>query len=208
MANDFFSVEELESTKFNLLDFTGKWEASFGKPEARGVWIIYGESSNGKSTLVNQLARYLTSFVKHKVLINSLEEGKSESLKLNTQRAGLSTVSDKILLGNRVPLERLTKRLYAQRSPEIIFNDSLQYMELNKKSYTELTEEFSHKLWIFVSQADGEIPRGALAKHVRFDADVKIRVQGFKAFVNSRYGGGEEYIIDPIRAAEYWANLK
>lgn len=207
MANDFFSVAELESTKFQLLEFEGKWLESFGKPEAQGVWIIYGESFHGKSSFMMQLARYLTQFVKHKVLVNSLEEGKSESLRLNIVRASLSTVSEKILLGNKVSMEKLKKRVKSQRSPEIIINDSIQYTDLNKTTYNQLRKEYSNKLWIFISQADGKIPRGALAKHVKFDADVKIRVEGYKAFVQSRYGGGAEFIIDPERAAKYWGKI-
>ena len=49
MANDFFSVTELENTKFKVMEFEGKWLESFGKPEAKGVWIIYGESFHGIS---------------------------------------------------------------------------------------------------------------------------------------------------------------
>ena len=208
MANDFFSVTELENTKFKVMEFEGKWLESFGKPEAKGVWIIYGESFHGKSSFMTQLAKYLTGFVKHKVLINSLEEGKSHSLKLNIQRAALGTVGDKILLGNRQPIEAVKKRLKSRRSPEIIFTDSIQYTDLNKKTYHQLRDEFSSKLWVFISQADGKEPRGALAKHVRFDADVKIRVEGYKAFVESRYGGGKVFIIDAERAAAYWGEIE
>ena len=208
MANDFFSVTELENTKFKVMEFEGKWLESFGKPEAKGVWIIYGESFHGKSSFMTQLAKYLTGFVKHKVLINSLEEGKSHSLKLNIQRAALGTVADKILLGNRQPIEAVKNRLKSRRSPEIIFTDSIQYTDLNKKTYHQLRDEFSSKLWVFISQADGKEPRGALAKHVRFDANVKIRVEGYKAFVESRYGGGNVFIIDAERAAAYWGEIE
>lgn len=207
MANDFFSVEELESTNFKVMDFDGKWLDSFGRPEAKGVWLIYGESFQGKSTFMTQLARYLTGFVKNKVLINSMEEGKSESLKLNIKRASLSTVASKILLGNKVSMDKVKLRIKAQRSPEVIITDSIQYTDLHKNTYNQLRKDYNSKLWIFLSQADGKIPRGALAKHVRFDADVKIRVEGYIAFVESRYGGGEKFIIDPERAAKYWGKI-
>lgn len=209
MANDFFSVDEIESTKFKDFDFDGKWEASFGKPEARGVWIIYGKSYNGKSSFMMQLAKYLTGFVKNKVLINSLEEGKTKSFQMNVDRSGIATVKDKVLFGNRVPMEKLCERLEKQRSPEIIMIDSLQYSKLNQKSFEELRERFRNKLWIFISQADksGE-PKGSLAENIKFDADVKIKVVGFKAFPESRFGGGEEFIIDAERAANYYAKFQ
>ena len=208
MANDFFSVYELENTNFKVMDFTGKWLESFGRPEIYGAWIIYGESFNGKTSFMTQLAKYLTEFIKNKVLINSLEEGKSESLKLNIKRTNLSTVAEKILLGDRVPMDKVKERLKKQRSPEIIIVDSLQYTDLDKEAYRQLRKEFAKKLWIFISHADGKIPRGSLAKHLKNDADVKIRVEGFKAFPESRYGGGEPFIIDHGRAAKYHAEIK
>lgn len=209
MANDFFSVDELESTKFKLMDFDGKWLESFGKPEARGVWIIYGKSYNGKSSFMMQLGKYLTGFVKNRVLINSLEEGKTQSFKLNIERSGINAVKDKVLLGNRVAMEKICERLEKQRSPEIIMIDSLQYSKLNKKTWEEIRERFRNKLWIFISQADKSgAPKGSLAEDIHFDADVKIRVEGFKAFPESRFGGGEEFIIEPERAAKYHAKIK
>lgn len=209
MANGFFSVHEIESQKFKDFDFTGKWEASFGKPEARGVWIIYGKSYNGKSSFMMQLAKYLTGFVKNKVLINSLEEGKTKSFQMNIERSGINAVADKVLFGDRVPMEKLFEKLRKQRSPEIIMIDSVQYSKMNKKSFDNLREEFRNKLWIFISQADksGD-PKGSLAIDIRFDADVKIKVEGFKAFPESRFGGGEEFIIDPERAAKYHGQIK
>lgn len=209
MANDFFSVDEIESTKFKEFDFTGKWEKSFGKPAIFGVWIIYGKSFNGKSSLMMQLAKQFTGFVKNKVLINSLEEGKVKSFKMNIERSGINAVKDKVLFGNRVSMEKICDRLNKQRSPEVIFIDSLQYANMNIKSFKKLKEDFPNKLWIFISQADksGE-PKGSLAESIKYDADVKIKVEGFKAFTESRFGGGEEFIIDPERAAKYHAKIK
>lgn len=208
MAKDFFSVDELEATKFDVMPFEGKWLASLGKPEKAGVWIIYGESYHGKTNFMVQLVKYLTGFVKHKILINSLEEGKSESFKLTSKRAHLSTVKDKILLGNKVPIEKVKVRLNKQRSPEIIIIDSLQYTELTKAEFKKLKEDFPNKLWIFISHADGKVPRGSLAKFMKNDAMLKIRVEGFKAFPEGRFGGGAPYVIDVERAAVYHGEIK
>jgi hypothetical protein len=208
MAKDFFSVDELEATKFDVMPFEGKWLASLGRPEKAGVWIIYGESYNGKTNFMVQLVKYLTGFVKHKILVNSLEEGKSESFKLTSKRSNLSTVKDKILLGNKVSIEKVKERLRRQRSPEIIVIDSLQYTELTKAEFKKLKEDFPNKLWIFISHADGKVPRGSLAKFMKNDAMIKIRVEGFKAFPEGRFGGGEPYVIDSERAAIYHGEIK
>lgn len=39
------------------------------------------------------------------------------------------------------------------------------------------------------------IQNGRVAKKVRFDSNIKIFVQGYRAEPVSRYGGGEPYII-------------
>lgn len=211
MAKGWFTVDELENAVFKTMKFQGRWYDSFGQPELKGTWIIYGRSYNGKTTFTLQLTKYLSEFVKHKIIYNSLEEGKSESLKLSSIREALSTVRDKIVFGDRRTIEQVKERLAKQRSPEIVITDSLQYTDLNKIEYKKLKKEYPHVLWIFISHADGkngETPRGALAKYLQNDADVKIRVYGFKAFVESRYGGGEEYIIDAERAAKYCATIE
>lgn len=208
MAQDFFSVHELESTHFDVMEFKGKWLESLGKPEKGGSWIIWGESYQGKTNFTIQLAKYLTQFTKHKVLINSLEEGKSESLKLTSIRSNLRSVKEKILFGNRVPMERVKDKLRRQRSPEIIITDSVQEAEMDKKQYKKLKEEFPNKLFIWISQADGKIERGSLAKHIRNDANIKIRVEGFRAFPESRYGGGKHFDVHPEKAATYYAEIK
>jgi hypothetical protein len=208
MAKGFFSVDELERTKFDVMPFKGDWLKSLGRPEKAGCWIIYGESYHGKTNFTVKLAKYLTEFVKHKVLINSLEEGKTESFRLTSRRSNLSQVKEKILLGNRVPMDGVAERLLKQRSPEVIIIDSIQFTDLNKKKFNDLIEKFPHKLFIFISNADGKKPRGALAKHVKNAAMIKIRVEGFKAFPESRFGGGEPYIIDAERAAIYHGEIK
>lgn len=42
------------------------------------------------------------------------------------------------------------------------------------------------------------------ANSVKYDAFVKIYVEGYKAFAQSRYGGGREYVIWKQGAEQYW----
>ena len=80
---------------------------------------------------------------------------------------------------------------------------------MTKKEYQSLKEEFPNKLFIFISHADGKNPKGALANFVKYDADLKIRVEGYKAMCLSRLGGDKEpYIIWAEGAAQYDFNLK
>ena len=63
---------------FQVADFDGKWLDSFGKPELRGAWIIYGESGSGKTHFALELLNYLTGFVQRSAY-DTIEQGKSLS---------------------------------------------------------------------------------------------------------------------------------
>lgn len=54
-----YSPTEVQQMNIPSFPFEGKWEAAFGHPDRTGVWIIWGESGNGKSSFVMQLAKYL-----------------------------------------------------------------------------------------------------------------------------------------------------
>ncbi|MFK5855409.1 MAG: DnaB-like helicase C-terminal domain-containing protein [Bacteroidota bacterium] len=198
------TVEQLIDTKFDTMQFEGLWEASFGIPERSGVWIIWGHSGNGKTRFAMQLAKYLTNF--GKVLYNTLEEGARKSMQRVVTDENMKQVSSRFLVLHREPIEELKERLRKRKSAEIIIIDSYQYTDLTKRQYIELKEEFDKKLFIFISHAEGKHPEGRAAKFVRYDADIKIRIEGYKAFPVSRYGGGKPYTIWHDGAEKYWGN--
>lgn len=200
------SVDQLLKKKFIEMPFEGKWEASFGVPERSGVWIIWGMSGNGKTNFALQLAKYLTTF--GKVIYDTLEEGARKSFQIAVRRANMRSVARHFKILNREHLEDLKVRLRAHKSSHIIFIDSIQYSGLTKKEYIDLKEEFDDKLFIFISHADGKNPKGALADFARYDCDVKIRIEGYKAFPTSRYGGNSEFIIWPEGAQDYWQDIQ
>jgi len=193
------SIPTLRSKKYVLLPFRDKWKNSIDNPEDRGSWIIWGNSGNGKSRFVMQLAEYLTNF--GKVIYNSMEEGTSYSFAKNVKDAGITT--DKILVVNE-SLKELSVRLSSSRSPRIIIIDSIQHAGFNKTDYTKFKRSHHNCLLIFISHADGKKPEGRTANFIRYDSAVKIYVEGYKAMVTSRYGGNEDFIIWPEGAAKYW----
>jgi len=200
------SVSELLNTRFKVLDFEGEWLDLIGLPELSGSWIIWGNSANGKTRFALQLCKYLTNF--GKVAYNSLEEGVSLSMRKAFVEVGMEEVSNKLVLLDQETIEDLRKRLTRRKSPDIIAIDSLQYTGMTYKSYKSLREDFPKKLFVFISHADGREPSGRVAKSIRYDAFVKIRVEGYKAFPASRYGGGKPYIIWHQGAENYWGNKK
>ena len=156
------------------------------------------------------LCKYLAGF--RRVAYNSLEQGLSLSLQKAWERVNMAEAGSNIILLNKEELPELRARLSKRKSPEIIIIDSLQYLDgLNKQRYKALKNDFPDKLFIFISQDKNGNPKGNMGDHIRYDADIKIRVEGYKAFVTTRYEdpdngeGGADFIIWEQGAAEYWA---
>jgi len=200
--NRAVSIDQLERMKFNELPFEGEWRALVGEPEISGSWLIWGNSGNGKTRFALQLCKYLAQFCR--VAYNSLEEGASKSMKKAFKEVGMSEVKRRVILLDNEPIEELKERLRKRRSPDVVVIDSVQYSGMNYKDYTALRRDFTNKLFILISHADGKNPAGRTAKSIRYDAFVKVWVEGHRAFALSRYGGGEHYDVWPEAAANYY----
>lgn len=189
------SVAQVLNKKRKLAPFEDEWKRCFGCPELAGAWFIHGESGNGKTTFVLELSKYLTNFAR--VAYNSMEEGDSESMKIALSRVNMLEVRRKFVLLDNEPIEELKERLRKHKAPRIVVIDSIQYTGMNYKAYTKLRDEFRHVLFIIISHADGKKPSGRTATNIRYDASIKIRVEGYKAFVVSRYTTSkeDEYVI-------------
>ena len=104
------------------------------------------------------------------------------------------------------PFFRLRKR----KSPDVVVIDSITALVgFNRASFMELINEFPDKLFIFVAHEDNNKPYPAIAQHVRKLSEVKIRVEGYKAFITTRFQGnngegGADFVIWEQGAQEYW----
>lgn len=206
------SNKNVLAAQFETAEFTGAYLASFGRPELRGAWIIWGGSGSGKTTFTLMLCKYLAGF--RRVAYDSLEQGLSLSLQKAWERVGMAEAGSNIILLNKEELPELRARLSKRKSPEIIVIDSLQYLDgFNVKTLKNLKNDYPDKLFIFICHADksGKDPDSKIGIKVRYDADIKIKVEGYKAFVTTRYEdpdngeGGADFIIWEQGAAEYWA---
>jgi len=184
------------------LPFEGEWFLSFGEPELTGTWLIWGNSGNGKTRFALQLAKYLAGFCK--VAYNSLEEGVSLSLRTAIEQVNFNGTGRNLILLDKEPIAELITRLEKPRSPEVIIIDSVQYTGLKYTEYKKLRNRFRRKLFILISHAEGKMPEGRVAKSIRFDAMVKIWIEGYRAWPVSRYGGGQPYTIWQEGAAKYY----
>lgn len=200
------SVDELLSKRFKTMKFSGAWAASLGTMvERSGSWIIYGESGHGKTDFSLQLAKYLTQF--GKVAYDTIEEGARLTFQKALNRQELTKQEKRRFIILHESIEELRLRLKRQKSPDFIIIDSLQFSFITKKQYVDLMEEFPKKLFIWISHAEGKKPLGTLAIWVEYHADIKMRVQGFRTLVKSRYEGNEDFIINEELSAKYWNDL-
>ena len=186
------SNKNVLQARFDVAEFDGAFKASFGKPELRGTWLIYGGSGCGKTTFVMQLCKYLTRF----------------------GRVAYDSLGTRIILLDKENLKDLTARLRKKQSPDIIVIDSVHYwLGFKMGDYVKLRTAFPDKLFIFIAHEKKGEPKGTLAQNIRYDADIKVRVEGYKAFTTTRYEvadrgeGGADFVIWEQGAAEYWANL-
>ena len=198
-----YSIRNVLDARFKTLDFEGEWLAAVGRPELGGSWMIYGAPKNGKTSLAMKLARYLTRFCR--VAYDSVEEGLSLSIQNCVKRTFGGESNQRFLLLNKESVEELTERLSRRSSPDVVVVDSVQFMGLHWEEYKQLKERFPYKLFIYISHVDGNLPEGRVARKIWRDADVYIRVEGFRGFPVGRYMGGEPIDVDAGLAERYWS---
>lgn len=186
-------VTEFLNKKFTEYPFTDKWMVAMGKPETNFKMIIYGRPKNGKTEFCIKFAKYMTRF--GKVLYNSFEQGHSKSLQDAFRRQNMKEVSGKIIVTHKEKYDEMFKRLKKKKSPNIVFIDSLQYIKLSIDQWKELIETFRKKVFIVISHASGDEPKGSAAESIQYDVDISVLVKGFAAYCQGRFGGGDTIII-------------
>lgn len=187
-----FSPSEVLNMKKDTIPFTGAWEEAFGSPEWVGVWIVWGNSGDGKTSFLMQLCKELSKW--RKVAYNSREQKASKTMQDTLREYNMQQCKrGRFQLIPGEDMEQTSERLSKPKSPDIIVIDSFQYTQMNYKDYIAFKEKHPNKLIIFVSHADGTQPDGRAAKKVKYDAELKIRVEGFRAFSLGRTIGSRGY---------------
>lgn len=197
------SAKQVLTIKFDTIRLGGGWDDCVGEIEATGVWFIWGNSGNGKTSAVVSLCKELSAF--GKVLYNSREEGVSLTMQNTLRRYGMGELGSRFQLAN-MSLPELDEKISQQRSPKFVVLDSFQFMGLTYKDFRAFCEKHKNKLLIFVSRTRGRQPEGRAATSAMYDASCKIWVEGYKAFSKGRFVGatGEMTIWDE-GAKKYWS---
>lgn len=193
MAKRALTLDDVLSYRARTIPFEGEWRDFVGQPEAGATWIIWGGSFSGKTRLAVKLQKYFAQFCK--VAYNSLEEGMSDSFKKAISEENMMDVKRNFQLWDKLTVEEMKHKLKQKRPVDVVIIDSLQYTGMSYRDYKQLRREFESITFIFISHADGKEPKGEVAKSIRYDASVKIYCEGYEAIPQSRYGGGENFII-------------
>mgnify|MGYP001128958610 FL=1 len=198
------SAKQVLTIKFDTIRLGGGWDECVGEIETTGIWFIWGNSGNGKTSAVVSLCKELSAF--GKVLYNSREEGVSLTMQNTLRRYGMGELGSRFQLAN-MSLQELDEKISQQRSPKFVVLDSFQIMGLTYKDFRAFCEKHKNKMLIFVSRTRGRQPEGRAAISAMYDASCKIWVEGYKAFSKGRFVGttGEMTIWDE-GAKKYWSD--
>lgn len=195
-----YSVSKILAIKHRLMDWGEDWVAAFGRPAVCGVWFVWGNSTNGKTRFLLRMAKVLSMFFR--VFYNSREEGNGHTMQEALKAEGIDGSNHNLLIGNETFAE-MHERLKKRRAPQVVFMDSIQYFDIRFKSFKEMVEQNPNTLFIVNSQAEGKHPVGNVAKAIRYDAALKIFVEGHLAISQGRYNPGGQYVIWHEGAGKY-----
>ena len=197
-------LKQLLLKKYNLIEgLSPDLKDSFGEIEDAFTMIIWGTSGQGKTNFTIKILEELSRLC-GKVAYNSLEEGHGKTMQDLAIRHDLVAKCADMLFIDNEHFDELVKRLKKKRSPKIVVIDSIQYSRMTYEQYQFLKESFRRKIFIFISHASGKEPKGGTAISIRYDANIKVHVEGFIAFVTSRYGGTKNYVIWEEGAKTHW----
>lgn len=196
------NLQQLLARRYKHITLPPELEYALGKLTTPFRAIVFGDSGNGKSSLVMPLVSALAK--NGKVLYVALEEGFEYTTQVNALRALDPKLKGIHFADETTDFDELRERLLdKKRPPKFVIIDSVQYLrKFSLNGYIEL-KRFKGSI-IFISHADGKLPSGAVARRIRYDCGVKIRVEGHVAFITSRYGGKKTFIIWEEGARKYW----
>ena len=198
-------LKALAAKKYDFLKDLPDWvKASFGDLVSSFIMVIWARSASGKSNFVYEFLAVMLSYFN--VLYVALEEGTEAT----TQIVALRHLNEekhagKILFADHeMTYDELVWKLKKKKSPQCIVIDSIQYWDCNYEKYKALKAMFPKKAFIFISHAKGKNPDGHTADKIRYDAGIKVFVEGFIAFPQSRYGGNKPHVVFEPGAKKYW----
>jgi hypothetical protein len=178
---------------------------SFGNLTNNFSAIIYGNSGNGKSSMIMQIVVFLLKY--GKVFYVALEEGHAATMQTNIIRHIPEEIEGGISFADHnMDYDQLCARLHKRNSGQFIIIDSIQYMRISYEQFQSFKKKFPRKCFIYISHSNGNKPSGKLACDIEYDVDLKIQVKGYLGFVRSRLKDGvsKPFVIWEQGARKFW----
>lgn len=187
MGKRAYTISNIEAKKYECFDWDAEWQEPFGNPAIESSWFILGPSASGKSSFVMQLGRKLCGW--GSVLYVSYEEGVKMEFQRRLKYLHMNEVHSRFTVVTDDTLEELIERLSRPRSARFVIIDSFQYSGWTYEQAKQLVDRFPKKGFVFVSQEYKGQPLGKAAVRLRYMADMKVRVAGYKAYCQGRATG-------------------
>lgn len=200
---------QLRAMKFERLDLSEDWKKHLGNlPVKSFVLIAYGESGEGKTEYMMQLAKELMRFGKVEWL--GYETGHDADIQDAEARNNLNGVIWTDPWEKRKPeqtiFDDIAGAICRRKGAKYIFIDSYDATKLLEEEIMELHRLAKKKnkclLWIAHAKGKKE-PQKTVAQKIEFYGHVGIYVKHYIATpMKNRYGGWDERIIYEERARD------
>jgi hypothetical protein len=205
------ALNQLAKKKYADIDgLDAEFKECYGDIDEAFDIIFFGDSSNGKTNAVAQFVEKMINTFNCKCSYISYEEGHGKTMRqvLIDQHNLHEKHGNCLTLYENFTFEQLDYYINKQRSPKIWVFDSIQASGLSWEQFKVLKARYvmgkAKKIFVYISWADGKLPSGAIAKSVRYYANIKVRVEGFICFIRSRYGSKKNFVSYPDGAKTYW----
>ena len=184
------STKTLFEKTYDTFIFDGVWKIVIGIISKGGIWLIYGDEKNGKTTLGLKLAEYLSKF--ENVWYISAEEGVGFEFQQTASRIGIDPKNPKIKWQDYTALSEIKEKLTKRQAPKVVFldNATVYVDELKNGILRKLLIDFPNTTFILLAHMEKNEPYTATAKLAKKLAKIIIRVDGLTAFVSGRCPGG------------------
>ena len=202
------TAKTLLNKKFKTYKFDGIWEKVLGEQERGGIWVIYGNEKNGKTTLAILLAQYLTKFENLNYI--SAEEGTGFTFQSNLARAKFDFKNTKVKFHDYLQIEEIDAMLSKRQSAKImVIDNATAYVDdLKTAVLRRLRRLYPDTLFIIMAHMEKNEPTTAMAKLAKKLCNVYFRIEGLTAFVGGRCPGGSLTINEQTAMLYHGSEIK
>ena len=190
------SYEDINRATFKTIELSEEWQKHLGVPQlGNSHWLIYGGSGQGKTSYALQVVNEICE--SQKLHYNTLEEGTKLSFKKALERSNIKSANSKFTY-QKENLTELTARLDRKHQSKVVVIDSVQYFFRRKsiEDYFKFCELFENTTFIWISGADGNRPKGAIADDIYYDADIVVKIDNYEAIIEkNRFEAYEPRVI-------------